>query len=104
MEKMWGYGLGKNLQSILKRFWEGQTVVPRARGCYSRPFNTYWGLNQGDPLYPNIFKIVDDTVVRAMVLEVWGPQEAHHGLGWAVGDQDIVFYANNGRIAGRDPI
>ena len=29
--------------------------------------------------------IVVDTVVRDMLLEVCGPQEAQHGLGWATG-------------------
>ena len=34
MEILWGYGLSDNLKRILKRFWEGHAVVPRARGCY----------------------------------------------------------------------
>ena len=38
------------------------------------------------------------------MLEVCGPQEAHHGLGWAAGEHIIVFYAYDGRIGVRKPI
>ena len=45
-----------------------------------------------------------DSVVRAVLMEVFGTQEAHHGFGWASGEQKIVFYADDSRIAGRNPI
>ena len=32
MEILRVYGLGKNLQKFLERFWEGQMVVPRSGG------------------------------------------------------------------------
>ena len=31
------------------------------------------------------------------------PQEAQHGLGWAAGEINLIFYANYGTIAGRYP-
>ena len=77
-----GYGLGVNLQWILERYWNNQTVVPWAGRYYCRPFKMERGVNQGDPVYPIIFKRVVDAVVRATLMEVCTPQESHHGLGW----------------------
>ena len=46
-----------------------------------KEFRVGRGLNQGDPTYPMIFNIVVDTVVRAVLGVVYGPQEAQHDLG-----------------------
>ena len=35
-------------------------------------------VTQGDPISMTILNIVVDAVVRALVLKVCGPQEAHH--------------------------
>ena len=51
-----------------------------------------------------IFNIVVDIVVRVVLTEVCGPQEAHHGFGWAAGEHKIVFCADGGGIAGYNPI
>ena len=78
-------------------------MVARDGGCYGRPFKRYWGVTQWGPVSPTIFNTVVDTVVWAMLQEVCGPQEAQHALGWVEGDQDIVFYAEDVCIAGRNP-
>ena len=52
---------------------------------------------------PTIFNILVDALVREMMMEVWSPQEAQHGLGWVAGEQDIVFYAKNDQIVRRNP-
>ena len=49
-----------------------------------------------------IFNIVVDAVVRADLEEVCSPQEAQHGMVWEAGARNLVFYADDGRIAGRD--
>ena len=49
------------------------------------------------------FNIVVDEVVREIMLEVCGTQEAHHGLGWKVGKHNLVFYADSGNIVGCKP-
>ena len=64
------YGLRNNIQRLVERFWEGNLVVARNRGCYSRPLNTDREVTQGDPFSPDIFKIVVDAVVRATLMEV----------------------------------
>ena len=48
-----------------------------------------------------IFNIVVDAVVRALLDMIWGTQEAQNGLVWAAGVRNLVFYVNNGRIAGQ---
>ena len=104
MEILLGYGLGKNLQRIVERLWEGHTVITRAGGCHGNPINTGQGVTQGEPVYPTIFNIVVCVLVWAMLLEVCASQEAQHGLRWAAGEQEILFYADDGRITGRNPI
>ena len=51
-----------------------------------------------------IFNILVYIVARVVLMEFYGPQEEHHRLGWAVGEHNIVFYADNGHIAGRNAI
>ena len=59
---------------------------------------------QEDPVSPTIFNIVVNAVVRAVMMEVFGPQESYRGFGWAEGEHNIVFYAGGGCIAGRKTI
>ena len=59
---------------------------------------------QWDLVSPTIFNILADAVVRAVLVDVCRSQEAHHGFGWAVGKHNIRFYADDGQIAGRNPI
>ena len=45
-----------------------------------------------------------DAVVRATLEVVCSPHEARHGMGWAAGERNLVFYAEDGGIGGRDHI
>ena len=47
------------------------------------------GVTQGEPVSPTIFNIVVDAVVREVLLEICGPQEAHHGFIWSAGEHNI---------------
>ena len=47
------------------------------------------------------FNIMVDAVARSMLEAVCGPQEAWHGMGWAAGERNLIFYTDNGRIGGR---
>ena len=62
-----------------------------------------WGVTQSDPESQIIFNTVVDALVHIVLAEVCGPQESHHGLEWVSGGRNLVFYADNGRIVGRDP-
>ena len=79
-------------------------MVPKAGKFFGQPFWMEKGVTQGETVSPTIFNIMVDTVVRAVLLEVCIPQEAHHGFGWAAGEHSIFFYADDGRIAGRNQI
>ena len=57
-------------------------------------------MTQGNTASPIIFNIVVDAVVRAVLEEVCSPQEAQHGMLWAVGERNLVFYADDGSIVG----
>ena len=46
-----------------------------------KAFWTGRGVTKGDPVFPLIFNIVVDAVVRAVLDVVFGTQEAHRGLG-----------------------
>ena len=61
-------------------------------------------MKQWDAVYPTIYNVVVDTVVRAVMLEVCGLQEAHNGFGWVVGEHNIVFYTENICISGSNRI
>ena len=43
-------------------------------------------------------------MVRAVLAEVCGPQEAQHGMVWAEVERTLVFCMDDGRIAVRDHI
>ena len=51
-----------------------------------------------------IFNIMVDAVTRATLEVVYGPQEARHGIGWAAGGRNLIFYTDDKRIWGRDHI
>ena len=51
-----------------------------------------------------IFNIVVETVLRVTLEVVCIPQEARHGMGWAAGERNLIFYADDGRICVRDHI
>ena len=42
-------------------------MVDHVGGYYGNHFKGYRGMNQGDPLYPNILNVVVDTVVQHWV-------------------------------------
>ena len=76
-----GYEFGFNMQRLLQWYWYKHKVVPKYRKFFGIPFRTERGMTQGDPYRPTIFYIVVDAVVRAVLLEVCGTQEEHHGFG-----------------------
>ena len=47
-----------------------------------------------------ILNIVVDAVVRSLLAEVCGQQEAQHGLVWAAIEQNMVLYTDGGRVVG----
>ena len=99
---MRGYRLGTNLARLLKNYWKRQRIVPNLGKCQGTSFETGRGVKQGDPASPIIFNNVVDAVVQVVLNVVCSTWESHNGIGWAAGDKNLVFYANDGRILGRD--
>ena len=94
--------MGLNLARLLKSYCDRHRKVPNTGNCLRKEFCTGRGVTQGDPAYPMIFNIVVDVVLRKVIDVVCRYQEAQNGLGWAAGDRNVFFYANDGRIVGRD--
>ena len=70
-----GIGTGRRWYQNLR--FLGESVPHRKRS------------DTGEPVYPKIFNIVVDSVVRAVLLEVYELQVAQHELGWLVGEHNI---------------
>ena len=102
LEVLNGYGMRPNLTRLLKPYWERQRIAPKDSKFLGKEFRTGRGLTKGESASPMIFNIVVDAVLQAVLNVVCGPQEAQHGLGWAAGERNVIFYADDVRIAGRD--
>ena len=94
--------MGPNLARLLTRYWDQNRIVPKLSKFLGKYFRTGRGVTQGNPFPSTIFNIVVDVVVILVLDVVCGPQGAHHGLSWADGGRNLVFYSNDGRISGRD--
>ena len=62
-------------------------------------FVTGRGVTQGNHTSPMIFNIMVGAAVRAVLGVVCGPQEANHRIGWVEGEQNLVLYVDERRIA-----
>ena len=49
-----------------------------------------------------ILNIMINAVLKVVLEDVCRPQEDRHGMGWASGERNIIFYANDGRITVRE--
>ena len=104
MEIIRSHGLGPKLQQLLQRSWDRHKMVPKAGQYYGHTFSMGREVTQGNLIPPTIFNIVVDAVVRAALQEICGPQESQHGFVWEAEDPNICFYADDGRISGRNTI
>ena len=94
--------MGPNLACLLKAYWGRQSIVPNMGKFLGKAFWVGKGVMQGNPASPMIFNIVVDEVVPEVLDVVCGTQEAQHDLVWVAGERNVIFYADNGRIAGWD--
>ena len=104
MEILQGYRMGQRMARLISHHWDNLIFVPKKKWFLGTLFGTGRGFMQGDPASPMILNIVVDAVVREMLEIVCIPQEARHGMGWAAGECNLIFYADDGRISGRDHI
>ena len=98
-ERVWD---GPKYGPLFKYYWDHQRIVPKmgkflGKAIWMGIVETY-----GNPASSIIFNIVVDDVVWAFLHVFCGPQESQHGLGWAAGERNVIFYGNCSRIARRD--
>ena len=79
------------LSCLLDNYWRRPRIVPKLGKYLGGAFGTGRGVTQVNPASPMVLNIVVDPVVRAVVEEVCRPQEAQHGMGWAMGGRHLVF-------------
>ena len=89
MEILREYGMRPQLHRLLKRYWDRQRMVPKSGKYYGRPFSTGIGVTQEYLVSPKLFNVIVDTVVRATLQEICGPQEAQQGFEWLAGEHNI---------------
>ena len=104
MEIMQGYEMGQRMAPLIAHHWDNLKFVQKAKRFLGTPFGTVRGVTQGYHYSPMIFNIVVDAVVRETLEVVCVPQKVRHGMGWAAGERNLIFYADEGRIAWRDHI
>ena len=66
-------------------------MVIKARKCFGFLLLMEIGVTQGGPVSPTIFNIILDAMVRAVIMKVCGPQEAHHSFGCLTGEHNFFF-------------
>ena len=98
-----GYGVGPNSRRLLTNYWCCLTMVARAGGYYGMSFGGERGVTQGNPLPPNIFNVVVDTVVWHWVNGIVEESETRGETGREGQHQAALFYANNGMVVSSDP-
>ena len=98
-----GYGAGPRMCGLLETFWAHQKVVPR-QNCYHEPdFLATLGTTQGSLVYPTLFNVVVENVIRtwfAMIVE--DQRVAQKGMLEAVGQFLVVFYTKDGMVGSID--
>ena len=75
--------------------------MPRGRICDRESSDTGRVVTQGKPTSPIIYNIVFGALVQEVLDVICIQQEAQHGMVWADGEINLVFYADYVRIAGR---
>ena len=98
-----GYGVGPRARRILQTYWRRLTMVVRSGEYYGTAFKGEHGVTQGDPLYPTIFNVVLDAVVRHWATGVIADAEEQGKMGKEGRHQSALFYADNGMVASSDP-
>ena len=99
-----GYGLGPNVLSLLKFYWDNQRCVAKCGKYHKETFVPYCGATQGGIVSPILFNILVDTVVRKWLIDVMDDiTAAIAGLqSDDVGRMSSLFYANDGAIRSKD--
>ena len=72
MDILVGYGVGPQIERILRYYWDRLSMVAISGSYYGSPFKGHQGVTQGDHLYPRIFNLVVYAVIHRWVMLVVG--------------------------------
>ena len=93
--------MGQITDLLIAYHWDNLMFVPNENRFLGMPLSTVRGVTQGNPMSPMIFNILVDAVVRETLEVVCGTQEVQNGMGWAVGEHNLIFYMYDGSTGGR---
>ena len=98
-----GYGAVPQICGLLETFWDCQQVVPRHNGFHRPAFPTTRGTMLGRLVFPTMFNVVVDNVIKTwLAMMVEDQRVAHEGLVETIGQCLGVFYAKYGMFRSRD--
>ena len=98
LEILAGYGVDPQVIRILQTYWGRLHMVVKSGGYRGHPFNVFHGVIQGNPLFPTIFNVAVDTVMRHWVVEVAEEEAGPEGLGHLIKRMEAYFYTDDGLI------
>ena len=92
------YRVGPRTILLLWTYWGRLTMVARARSYFGIPFKVYYSITQGDPLYPMIFNVVLEDVIRHWVEVVSPTEDGTEVLRLLIHELAMYFYSNDGLV------
>ena len=99
MEILVAYGVGPWKERLLRKYWEGLTIVARAWRYYGAPFKGSRGVMQVDRLSPTIFNMLVDVFICHLAAVVSGENASLEGSGRLVENLATRFYTDNVLLA-----
>ena len=75
-----GHIVGTRALRLLRTYWDRLQMVTESGGYFRPPFKVYQGVTQGNTLYPNIFNLVVETVIRNCVVVLAQEEDGAEGL------------------------
>ena len=104
LEILEGYGIGPNILGLLKFYWDNQRCVAKSGNYHGETFVPYRGAIKGGIVFPTLFNVLVDAVVRKWLADVMEDMTAANtGLqGDNVGHLSSLFYADDGVIGSLD--
>ena len=81
LEVLAAYGVGQRKIRLLWTYWDRLTMVARAGRYFGLLFKGYRGVIEGNSLFPTLYNVVMDAVIRYWVTVVAPTKEVMEGLG-----------------------
>jgi len=101
--KLHEYGLPTKMLTLIALQWDKMQVIPKQADFFGIPFYQDSGQITGSILGPLIFNIVVDSVVRYWMTIMVDDGGTSAMTGLTVKELLLLFYADDGMIASRDP-